>query len=176
MGRTNATMTDTKAEGAPKRRPGQRTGPLANLVSMRMVILFSLMRRSSQLTQKRIFGLSEIEWRIMTQLGEFAPLSLNGLADLLLHDRGQLSRAVKGMVERGLLTRNRKPGGPEIEIDLSAEGKALREKMVERAIERDRRLTEGLDPAQLDIVRSVVEQMISRAEVLMEEERERWSS
>ena len=94
---------------------------------------------------------------------------LNGLADLLVQDRGQLSRAVKSMVERGLLTRTRKPGGPEIEITLADAGVKLRERMVERAIERDRFLTEGIDPADLDVVRRVVEAMIERAELLMEE-------
>ena len=171
MGRAKATMTTADERDRERPHSSRRTGPLAELVSIRMVVLFSLMRRSGQLAQKRIFDLSEVEWRIMTQLGEFAPLSLNGLADLLLHDRGQLSRTVKGMVQRGLLTRTRKPGGPEIEIDLSAGGRALHTKMVERAIERDRRLTEGLDPGEIAVVKGVVEKMIARAEVLMEEER-----
>ena len=153
----------------PRRRSSARTGPLAKLVSMRMVILFNLMRRSTILTQRRVFELSETEWRIMTQVGEHAPLSLNGLADLLVQDRGQLSRAVKSMVERGLLTRTRKPGGPEIEIALADAGVKLHAHMVERAIERDRFLTEGIDPADLEVVRRVVEAMIERAELLMEE-------
>lgn len=142
--------------------------PLGGLVSMRMVILFTLMRRSTILTQRRDFNLSEIEWRIMTSVSEETTLSLNGMADLLVQDRGQLSRAVKAMAERGLLTRCRKPGGPEIEIALAPAGKALRARMSQRAKERDAFLTEGIDPADLDVVRRVIEQMISRADLLLE--------
>lgn len=163
--------------GTPERRQpkvlsSRRTGPLARLVSMRMVVLFNLMRRSTILTQRRDFNLSEIEWRIMTlmgQQGEQVPLSLNGLASLLVQDRGQVSRAVKAMVERGLLTRARKPGGPEIEIGLAEEGKAVHARMVERAIERDKILTDGMDPDDIEVVRRVVEEMILRAEILMED-------
>ncbi|AKH44324.1 DNA-binding MarR family transcriptional regulator [Altererythrobacter atlanticus] len=172
MGQARTGEQESEVSAREKPRPSRRTGPLARLVSMRMVVLFNLMRRSNLLTQRRLLGLAEIEWRIVAYLGEFAPLSLNGLAEMLLQDRGQLSRTVKSMVKRGLLTRERKPGGPEIEIDLSAEGQALHQKMIERAMEWDRRLTEGLDPADLETVRRALDHMIGRAETIMEEERE----
>ncbi len=142
--------------------------PLGGLVSMRMVVLFNLMRRSTVVTQRRDFNLSEIEWRIMTQIREVAPLSLNGLAVSLAQDRGQLSRAVKAMVERGLLARTRKPGGPEIEISLTAAGKVLRGRMTERAIERDAFLTAGIDEKDKEAMRRGIETMIGRADELLE--------
>ncbi|MXP41122.1 MarR family transcriptional regulator [Altererythrobacter soli] len=136
-----------------------------------MITFFGMLRRSGILAQRRQFGLSEIEWRIMTQVGEYGPLSLNGLSELTLQDRGQLSRAVKGMVGRGLLKRERKPGGPEIEIELSAEGRALYGHMVERAIERDRRLTSGLSQEEIQMLWRITDRMIDKAEELMDEER-----
>ena len=144
-----------------------RQSPLANLASIRMVILFNLMRRSGVVTQRRDFGLSEIEWRIMTQIGEYSPLSLNGLADRMLQDRGQLSRAVKGMVANGLLTRVRKPGGPEIQIGFTPAGTELYARMVEKAIEREAFLTEGVKPEDLATVQRVLEHMIARAGALL---------
>lgn len=149
-----------------RRNPASQLG---GLVSMRMVILFTLMRRSTIITQRRVFGLSEIEWRIMTQVSESASLSLNALADVLVQDRGQLSRAVKAMVERGLLTRTRKPGGPEIEIGLAPGGVELRARMTERALQRDTYLTQGIDEADLAVVRRVIETMIGRAEELLDQ-------
>jgi DNA-binding MarR family transcriptional regulator len=148
---------------------GKRSGPLAALLSMRMVVLFSIMRRSTIYNQRRLFDLTEIEWRIMSQMHEHAPLSLNGLAELLMQDRGQLSRAVKNLVERGLMTRRRKPGGPGIEIGLAEGGKALQARMVELAIQRDEFLTEDIAPDDLAAARRVIEQMITRAEVLAEQ-------
>src|SRR6478735_795817 len=115
-------------------------GTIYGLVSMRMIRLFVMLRKSGILAQRRLFGLSETEWRIMTHVGDTAPLSLNGLADAMVQDRGQLSRAVKSMVERGLLTRERKPGGPEVEIELSGEGRTIYGQMIDWVRERDRAL------------------------------------
>ena len=154
------------------RNPAKRNAELRGLVSMRMIRLFVLLRRTGVLAQKRLFELSEIEWRIMVQLGDTAPLSLNGLADALVQDRGQLSRAVKGMVSRGLLTRERKPGGPEIEIELSDDGAKLHAQMVRWAAERDTALTGGIDQDDLDTVLRVTETMIGRAEAMLEKEQQ----
>jgi DNA-binding MarR family transcriptional regulator len=145
-------------------------GDIYGLVSMRMIRLFVMLRKSGILAQRRQFDLSETEWRIMTQLGEAAPLSLNGLADAMLQDRGQLSRAVKAMVERGLLTRDRKPGGPEIEIDLSGRGRAIYAQMVEWVYERDRELTDGIPQADLATVFRVLSEMMARAQTILDEE------
>ena len=145
-------------------------GTIYGLVSMRMIRLFVMMRKSGILAQRRRFGLSETEWRIMTQLGESAPLSLNGLAVAMLKDRGQLSRAVKSMVERGLLTRERKPGGPEIEIDLSGEGRTIYGRMVDWVHERDRTLTTGIPPEDVEVVWRVLTAMMDRAQGMLDEE------
>ncbi|MEO0061613.1 MAG: hypothetical protein RLZZ08_173 [Pseudomonadota bacterium] len=147
------------------------TRQLGDLITMRMIYFFNVLRRSGVLAQRRLFGMSEVEWRIMTQVGLHAPLSLNRLAELTLQDRGQLSRTVKGMVERGLLTRRRKPGGPTVEIAFAPDGKALHLQMIDRALERDRRVTEGLAPQQEADFRRAIETMIGRAESLLEEER-----
>ena len=149
---------------------GEEHAPLRELTSMRMIAFFSLLRRSTVLSQRRQFDLSEIEWRILVNVGEYAPLSLNGLAEFLLQDRGQLSRAVKGMVKRGLLTRERKPGGPEIEIELAPEGRLLHRRMVDFVIQRDKMLMEGIDGEDVETLRRVIEVMIGRARAMMDEE------
>jgi len=145
-------------------------GDIYSLVSMRMIRLFVMLRKAGVLAHRRQFEVSETEWRIMTQLGERAPVSLNRLADAMLQDRGQLSRAVKAMVERGLLTRERKPGGPEIEIGLSPQGRAMYAKMVEWVYQRDRVLTQGIAREEADTVLRVVSQMTEQARAMLEDE------
>lgn len=159
----------SEADPASKR---DSASVLQSLVTIQMIRLFGLLRRSGILAQRRRFDLSEIEWRIVTQLGETAPLSLNGLAEALAQDRGQLSRAVKEMVARGFISRERKPGGPEIEIELSAAGWALHAEMVEWVVERDERLTEGVAPADLEALWRVSETMTKNARELLEEEQQ----
>ncbi|RIV82935.1 MarR family transcriptional regulator [Aurantiacibacter xanthus] len=144
---------------------------MRELTSMRMIKLYSLLRRSGMLARRRQFGMNETDWWILAQVGEFAPLSLNGLAERLGQDRGQLSRAVKSLVQRGLLRRDRKPGGPEIEIALAPEGQRIYRDMIELVIERDRELTEGFAPESIEVLRGLVEEMIVRAEAMLAEEK-----
>ena len=144
--------------------------PYEDLVTIRMIRLFMTLRRATILAQRRRFGLSEIEWRIMVQIGDGGPLSLNGLAEQMLQDRGQLSRAVKAMVARGLLTRERKPGGPEIEIDLSDDGSRLHKEMIGFVVERDEKLTKGIDPDDLAALWRVIDVMYGRAQAMFEDE------
>lgn len=153
----------------PQTSANERERTLGGMLSMRIVRLFLLLRRSNATTQPHEPALSRLEWRVMTQLDGLRPLSLTQLAERLLLDRGQLSRTVKGMVERDLLTRSRKPGGPEIEIDLTRQGLGLRSAMIDQAGERDRFLIEGLDPADLAVAFKVVEHMIARAGLIAHE-------
>ena len=153
--------------------PGKRSSRLKGLVSIQMISLTSILRRSGAVVLKRQYDLSEVQHRVLTQVGQLAPLSLNGLAEVMMQDRGQLSRAVKGMVERGILSRVRKPGTPEIEIDLTPKGESLYAVMVERAILRDQYLTKGIDKGDLAAFGRVVAEMTKRAQVIMDKERAR---
>jgi len=147
----------------------ERERTLSAMLSMRIVHLFLVLRRTSATMQPKDFVLSRLEWRVMTQLDGTKPHSLSALAARLMLDRGQLSRAVKDMVERGLLTRGRKPGGPEIEIDLSSEGLSIRSAMIDRAGDRDRYLIEGLNQEDQAVAFKVIEHMIARAGMLPQE-------
>jgi DNA-binding MarR family transcriptional regulator len=138
---------------------------------MRIIGLLDLLRRSGTLANRREFGLSGMEWRIMTQVGEHAPLSLNGLAGLLNLDRGQLSRAVKAMVQRGLLDRKRKPGGPAIVITLTDEGKALHVRMVDLAFARNTFLVGDLSQEEIERLDTALVSLQERAVALLERER-----
>jgi len=164
--------TDLRAENLPDAGQSiatERERTLSAMLSMRIVHLFLVLRRSSTTNHPSESVLSRLQWRVMTQLDGTKSHSLTTLADRLMLDRGQLSRAVKDMVERGLLTRSRKPGGPEIEINLSSEGLGIRSAMIDQAGERDRFLIEGLDPADQAVAFRVIEHMIARAGLLSQD-------
>jgi len=141
------------------------------LLTGRIITLLDLLRRSGTMAHRREFGLSGMEWRIMTQVGDHAPLSLNELADLLILDRGQLSRAVKAMVARGLLDRRRRPGGPAIVITLSEEGKTVYTRMTELAFARNSFLVQDIAPEEIDRVMEAMNLISARATMLLETER-----
>lgn len=160
------TDRETRPEPAPSSRDDMR-----RLLTIRIVSLLDLLRRSGALANRREFGLSDVEWRIMAQVGEHQPLSLNGLSDLSSLDRGQLSRAVTTMVQRGLLDRRRKPGGPAVAITLTEEGTALYGRMIDLAAARNTFLVGDLPIEEVERLSGVLVRLRERAVILLERER-----
>lgn len=155
-------------------RDGMPASPkpsLRAMLTVRISSLSELLRRSSTLANRRKFGLSWIEWRVISQVGEHAPLSLNQLADLLNLDRGQVSRAVKGLALRGLLSRTPRPGGPSIVIAVTDEGGRLHARMVDLAMERYDFLVSGLSAEEIEQAGRALDALQHRAQLLLDRER-----
>ena len=148
-----------------------RNGTMRELLTIRIVGLLELLRRSGTIANQREFGLSRIEWRIMAQVGGYAPLSLNDLAELTQLDRGQLSRTVKAMAQRGLLVSRRRPGGPAIVITLSDDGQVMHDRMVGMAIDRNRFLVGDLSDDALTQFAEMLDEVTRKAQLLLERER-----
>jgi DNA-binding MarR family transcriptional regulator len=157
------------APAGPSPPCSTRRDELAPLVTLRFIRLADLMRRGGILTLRRQLKLSEIEWRIITQVGQHAPLSLNDLSKLLLRDRGQLSRVLKSMVDQGLLKRKRKAGSPEVEITFQPKGRALYARATRRLNERDRRLVSGISESDLAALHRITDVILGEASEMMEE-------
>lgn len=153
------TIASPKEDGTPP-----------NLLTFRIIGLLDLLRRSGTLANRREFGLTGIEWRIMAQVGEHAPLSLHDLTELLNLDPGQLSRTVKGLVGRGLLDSRRRPTGPAIMITLTGEGQALHVRMMELARERNGFLVAGINVEDVAVATRVLDMVIRNAQLLLEKE------
>jgi len=170
MSNSRISVKEPEAPAVDDSASSSGPAPVRDLTTIRLAVLFSKLRKSTMLAYRREFGLTEVEWRIMTHVGESSPLSLNGLADLTILDRGQLSRTVKGMVKRGILTRERKPGGAEIEISLSHEGHNLYAKLVDRVVKRDRILTEGIPEKDIETLRRITKHMNERARKMLDDE------
>jgi DNA-binding MarR family transcriptional regulator len=147
-----------------------RDGTMRELLTIRMIGLLELLRQSGTLANQREFGLSRVEWRVMVQVGGYAPLSLSDLAELSGFDRGQLSRTVKAMVQRGLLISRRRPGGPMIIITLSEEGQVVHDRMVALAIDRNRFIVGDLADDTLAQFGTVLDEVSRKAQLLLERE------
>jgi DNA-binding MarR family transcriptional regulator len=140
------------------------------LVSSRVIHLATLLRRTASLAYKREFDLASSEWRILVLTGEFAPLSHGELTELASLDKGQLSRGVTALVDRGLLlrTRNRR----QAQIELTEEGRALFVGIMALAEERNRQLVRGIPEADVEAFFRTIEQMMRTAKELFRAEQE----
>jgi DNA-binding MarR family transcriptional regulator len=124
----------------PKPRPARDDAPatIRDLLSYRIHRLANALSRGAALRYRREFDVSLMEWRILALLGGFAPMTLKRLAREAGLDKSQASRAVAGLVARGLVLRLPGEGDArEVALRLSAEGERLQQGLMRAARERD---------------------------------------
>lgn len=126
--------------------PGGRESPLARTEGPRLFKILGILSRVAGPQARRELGLSDFEWRVMTQVGHRAPMSLNELAGVTGHDKGQLSRGVKRLVEAGYLVRESRRGARGVFISPTPAGEIVFDRIVELAIRQNDMLIHGLTP------------------------------
>jgi DNA-binding MarR family transcriptional regulator len=72
------------------------------MLSSRLMVLANLLKRGAILRYKRLAGLSSVEFGLVASLGRRPPMSVATLADAVGMDKGQISRALAGLVSRKL--------------------------------------------------------------------------
>ncbi len=138
-------------------------GQHGRLLAPRLFKILGLMRRFSAPQARRELGLSDFEWRVMSQVGDRAPMSLNELAAVSRHDKGQLSRGVKRLVEAGLLVRESRRGERGVFISPTVEGRKVFNQLVDLAFAQHGALIQGLTPEQLSGFSKVLDKLESNA-------------
>jgi DNA-binding MarR family transcriptional regulator len=134
---------------------------IRDLLSYRIHRLANALSRGAALRYRREFDVSLMEWRILALLGAFAPMTLKRLARESGLDKSQASRAVAGLVARGLVLRLPGEGDArELALRLSAEGERLQQGLMQAARERDAALRAALGATE----RAVLDAALDRLE------------
>ena len=146
--------------------------PHRRLQAPRLFKVLGLIRRSGTPGSRRELGLSDFEWRVMSQVGDRAPMSLNELAAASTHDKGQLSRGVKRLVEAGLLVRETRRGERGVFISPTEAGKKVFERLVDLAFRRNDTLIQGLTTEELKTFARVLDKMEANAQAMLLDEQQ----
>ena len=102
----------------------------------------------------REFGISLFEWRILSALWENKNLCLNDIAETIVADLSTTSRQVKRRARAGLVARARSNADRRaLSLVLTAEGRGVTERIIPIARLHERIATQGLEPADLDVLR-----------------------
>lgn len=87
---------------------------------------------------RKAFDLTLNEWRVLGLVAAHAPLGLQELADLVLMDKGQLSRTVQALVKRGKLVSRVCPvDARKVKLTLTATGTTWHAKALTFARDRN---------------------------------------
>ena len=151
----------------------QRTVPtIRELLSYRLHRVANLLSRGAALRYRREFDVSLWEWRTIALLGEGAPWSLQALARAAGLDKGQLSRVVAGLVERGLVARAVDAADARgVRLTLTREGRRVGAGLLRAAAERNALLTGALSTREHAQLEAILAKLGDAARTLIERER-----
>ncbi|MDT9702763.1 helix-turn-helix domain-containing protein, partial [Streptomyces sp. P17] len=79
--------------------------PITTMLPSRLMVLANLLRRSALLRYRRVAGLSAVEFGLVATLGRRPAMTVARLAASVGMDKGQISRALSGLVQRKLVAK-----------------------------------------------------------------------
>lgn len=110
------------------------------------------------------FDLSVAQWRVMAVLGRYQPISANEVCERTVMDKVAVSRAVSGMLRRGLVERTIDPEDRRRSaLRLSRRGRAIHNEIVPIAQSYERRLMASLSPAERGTLDALLKRLLANA-------------
>lgn len=105
----------------------------------------------------RQFDLALTEWRVCAALRHQPHQRLSDLAVATSSDASTLSRTVEGLLQRGLLVRERSADDARaVALALTPEGQALTERVIPLARLYERVALAGIDPQHVELLRQLL--------------------
>jgi DNA-binding MarR family transcriptional regulator len=152
---------------------GGEPAPITAMMSSRLMVLANLLKRGAILRYKRLAGLSSVEFGLVASLGRRPPMSVARLADAVGMDKGQISRALAGLVSRRLVSRTVNPrDNREVLVALTRTGLGAHDTIVAGALERNRRLLERLNQAEIDLLLGHIDRLTATAAEMLAAEKQ----
>jgi DNA-binding MarR family transcriptional regulator len=147
--------------------------PITAMMSSRLMVLANLLKRGAILRYRRLAGLSSVEFGLVASLGRRPPMSVVRLAEAVGQDKGQISRALAGLVSRKLVSRAVNPrDNREVLVCLTRAGLAAHDAIVTGAQERNRRLLEQLSHGELETLLGQIDRLTEAAAEMLAAEKE----
>jgi DNA-binding MarR family transcriptional regulator len=153
--------------------PDAELAPITAMMSSRLMVLANLLRRGAILRYKRMVGLSSVEFGLVASLGRRPPMSVATLAEAVGMDKGQISRALAGLVSRKLVSKAANPrDSREVLVSLTRAGLATHDAIVAGARDRNQRLLEQMDQEEVAMLLGRIDRLTRKAEQMLAAERE----
>ena len=147
--------------------------PITAMLSSRVMVLANLLKRGAILRYKRMADLSSVEFGLVAALGRRPPISVARLAEAVGQDKGQISRALSGLVARKLIARAVNPrDSREVLVSLTASGLSVHDAIVAGGMERNQRLSEGLGQDEVAVLLAQLDRLTKKAAEMLAAERD----
>ena len=124
---------------------------MARYVPAMLIHISNKMSTGANATYRKLFGIGVTDWRVLSQLAIEADIPAQRICEVIGFDKAIVSRVVKSLQDAGHVTVNAdRADSRRYRISLTAKGKALHDKIIVVALERERRLLSGLTAREID--------------------------
>ena len=132
----------------------------SSFVTYRLAKLQSRLNAQGTAILKEKSGLSLVEWRVIQVIRMFDNPSLSQIADHVQMDKGQLSRKIKGMIEKELLTSQRDNKDKRIQkLDLTKKAIEINQRLMPIMERRQHHLLADVSPEELVLFYRVIDKI-----------------
>jgi DNA-binding MarR family transcriptional regulator len=133
---------------------------IRDLLTFRIAMLAAASDRVGQRWLSDEFDLRILEWRVLGIVAALEPVRFLTVAETLLVDKGQLSRLVKSLGERGFIdTETDSDDQRTIRLRVSEQGRAIHARVLARALERNERFISALEPEELGTLFALLDKL-----------------
>jgi DNA-binding MarR family transcriptional regulator len=147
--------------------------PVTAMVSSRLMVLANLLKRGAILRYRRTAALSAVEFGLVASLGRNPPMSVISLASAVGMDKGQISRALAGLVSRKLVSRQVNPkDNREVLVELTRAGAAAHEILLSGAQERTASLLSEFSDADVKLLLRFIDRLTDKAADMLQQEKD----
>ena len=138
----------------------------SSFVTYRLAKLQSRLNAQGTAILKDNSGLSLVEWRVIQVIRMFDNPSLSQIADHVQMDKGQLSRKIKGMIEKGLLNSRRDDGDKRIQkLGLTEKAIEINHRLMPIMEQRQHNLLADVTPDELDLFYRVIDKIEAASKI-----------
>ena len=138
---------------------------IRDLLGFRLSLLTTVSDRKAQAQISAKFGMNLGEWRTLGAIKAWGPATLADLARTLYQDKGQLSRTIKSLSQRGLVSSAYGAQGRRSPLfRLTAEGRRQHDRMLRYAGDRNAHLLEALAPRERAQIFQILDKLRNAAE------------
>jgi DNA-binding MarR family transcriptional regulator len=135
-------------------------GDIRDLLTFRIAMIAAAGDRVAQRWLGGEFDLRIVEWRVLGVVRAMQPVRFFELAKTLLVDKGQLSRVVGSLTRRGLVASYPDPDDHRtMRLRVTDLGRALHDRVLARAFERNQRVVAALDAGELKTLFALLDKL-----------------
>jgi DNA-binding MarR family transcriptional regulator len=111
---------------------------------------------------RREFGVGVTEWRILSKLAGEDACTAQEICQYFDLDKGLVSRTIKSLVNNGSVTVTDPAADNRRAIMLTKAGRALHDRIIELALDREDALLSCLDPKEVDTLIDILRRLLAQ--------------